>query len=119
MLLTATPSPGRQCCATSSGLLPFQLLTLTVSLEAIFLTLLVLTAQNRLTREADRRSNLDLQIDLLSEREMTAVLQLLRDISEHLGVKMSVTPDQIRDLAKKTDIHGLTDRVEEMDDGTR
>ena len=62
---------------------PFPFLTMTVSLEAIFLALFVLASQNRLTRQADKRSHLDLQIDLLAEREMTAVLQLLQDIAQH------------------------------------
>ena len=54
------------------------------SIEAIFLTLFVLASQNRMARQADQRSHLDLQIDLLAEREMTAVLQLLQDIARHL-----------------------------------
>jgi uncharacterized membrane protein len=95
---------------------PFPFLTLAVSLEAIFLTLFVLASQNRMTRQADRRANLDLQIDLLAEREMTAVLQLLRDIATHLKVKTTVTVEQLRDLAKKTDVRELTDRVAEFDD---
>jgi uncharacterized membrane protein len=93
---------------------PFPFLTLTVSLEAIFLALFVLASQNRLSRQTDKRSHLDLQIDLLAEREMTAVLQLLQDIALHLKVKTSVTADQLRDLANKTDVHGLTDRIEEL-----
>ena len=64
---------------------PFPFLTMTVSLEAIFLALFVLASQNRLTRQADKRSHLDLQIDLLAEREMTAVLQLLQDIASTCG----------------------------------
>ena len=94
---------------------PFQLLTMWVSLEAIFLSLFVLASQNRLARQADRRSHLDLQIDLLAEEEMTAVLQLLRDITGHLKIKTSVTEDQLRDLAKKTNVHKLTGRVAEID----
>jgi len=96
---------------------PFPFLTLTVSLEAIFLALFVLASQNRLARQADRRSHLDLQIDLLAEREMTAVLRLLRDIAKHLDVKTTVTAEQLRDLAKKTDLHKLTDRMEEFTNG--
>jgi uncharacterized membrane protein len=95
---------------------PFPLLTMTVSLEAIFLSLFVLASQNRLTHEADKRANLDLQIDLLAEREMTVVLRLLQDIARHLEIPLSVTPDQIRDLVKKTDIDTLTDRMEELSD---
>ena len=93
---------------------PFPFLTMTVSLEAIFLALFVLASQNRLARQADKRSHLDLQIDLLAEREMTAVLQLLQDIAQHLAVQTTVTPEQLRDLMKKTDLRRLTDRMEEL-----
>jgi uncharacterized membrane protein len=93
---------------------PFPLLTMTVSLEAIFLALFVLASQNRLSHQADKRAHLDLQIDLLAEREMTVVLRLLQDIVSHLGVKGSVTTDQIRDLLKMTDIHELTKKLDEL-----
>jgi uncharacterized membrane protein len=93
---------------------PFPFLTMTVSLEAIFLALFVLASQNRLSRQADKRSHLDLQVDLLAEREMTAVLQLLQDIAHHLNVDTSVTAEQLRDLIKKTDLSGLTNRMEEL-----
>lgn len=93
---------------------PFPFLTLTVSLEAIFLALFVLASQNRLARQADKRSHLDLQIDLLAEREMTVVLQLLQDIAGHMGVRSSVTPEQVRDLMQKTDLGRLTSRMEEL-----
>ena len=93
---------------------PFPLLTMTVSLEAIFLALFVLASQNRLARQSDMRSHLNLQIDLLAEREMTAVLQLLRDIARHLNVTSTVTPEQLRDLATKTDLDALTKRLEEF-----
>ena len=87
---------------------------MTVSLEAIFLVLFVLASQNRLARQADKRSHLDLQIDLLAEREMTAVLQLLQDLARHLTVQTTVTPEQLRDLMKKTDLRRLTNRMEEL-----
>jgi uncharacterized membrane protein len=93
---------------------PFPFLTMTVSLEAIFLALFVLASQNRLSRQADKRSHLDLQVDLLAEREMTAVLQLLQDIASHLEVRTTVTPEQLRDLMKKTDLRRLTNRMEEL-----
>ena len=93
---------------------PFPLLTTTVSLEAIFLSLFVLASQNRLAHQGDKRAHLDLQVDLLAEREMTTVLQLLRDIASHLDVRVTVTPDQIRDLAEKTDINRLADKMEEI-----
>jgi len=45
---------------------------------------------------------------------MTAVLQLLQDIAQHLEVKTSVTSEQLRDLMKKTDVRRLTNRLEEL-----
>jgi uncharacterized membrane protein len=85
---------------------------MTTSLEAIFVALFVLASQNRLAKQSDLRANLDLQIDLLVEREMTAVLQLLNDIAKHLDVDTDVTRDQIADLIKKTDVKALADEVD-------
>jgi uncharacterized membrane protein len=93
---------------------PFEFLTMAVSLEAIFLTLFVLASQNRLGLQADKRSHLTLQIDLLTEREMTAVLQLLHDLARHLEVKTTLRPEQLRDLLRRTDVQGLTNRMEEL-----
>jgi uncharacterized membrane protein len=93
---------------------PFPFLTMTVSLEAIFLALFVLASQNRLAHQSDKRAHLDLQINLLAEREMTAVLQLLQDIAAHLDAPTSVTSAQLRELVKKTDVHEITTKLDEM-----
>ena len=62
---------------------PFNLLTTIVSLEAIFLTLFVLVSQNRMSREADKRAQLDLQVNLLAEKEATMILRnASRDFAE-------------------------------------
>lgn len=97
---------------------PFPFLTMSVSLEAIFLALFVLASQNRLARQSDKRSHLDLQIDLLAEREMTAMLQLLQDIARHLEVETTVTSQQLEDLMKKTDLRHLTNRMDELAEPT-
>ena len=65
---------------------PFQLLTMVVSLEAIFLATFVLISQNRAGETADKRADLDLQIDLLAEYEVTRVLMLVDAIADHLGL---------------------------------
>jgi uncharacterized membrane protein len=90
---------------------PFPLLTTMVSLEAIFLALFVLSSQNRLATQADKRAHLDLQIDLLAEREMTAVLQLLQDIAKQMGVPYDAGP-AVEDLAKETDVHELASKLD-------
>jgi uncharacterized membrane protein len=91
---------------------PFNLLTTFVSLEAIFLTLFVLISQNRLSQEADKRAQLDLQVNLLAEKETTMILRMLRDISERLGVKGSAT-NELRDLIKETKVDELAEKLEE------
>jgi uncharacterized membrane protein len=65
---------------------PFGLLTMIVSLEAIFLSTFVLISQNRFGEEADRRANLHLQIGLLSEHEITRALQMLEQIQDKIGI---------------------------------
>jgi uncharacterized membrane protein len=66
---------------------PFGLLTLIVSLEAIFLSTFVLISQNRMSKENEQRAELDLQINLLTERELTLVLQMLDRIQDKLGIE--------------------------------
>jgi uncharacterized membrane protein len=65
---------------------PYGLLTMVVSLEAIFLSTFVLISQNRLGEESERRADLDLQIGLLTEHELTRVLQMLDVIQDKLGI---------------------------------
>jgi uncharacterized membrane protein len=64
---------------------PFGLLTLIVSLEAIFLSTFVLISQNRIGESSERRANLHLQIGLLTEHEVTRALRMLDQIQEKLG----------------------------------
>jgi uncharacterized membrane protein len=92
---------------------PFSLLTTIVSLEAIFLSLFVLASQYRMTQDSDRRAELDLQINLLSEQEMTLVLQMLREICEHHGLQETINSRKFTDLAKRTDLGELAERVEQ------
>ena len=92
---------------------PFPLLTTMVSLEAIFLALFVLASQNRLATQTDKRAHLDLQINLLTEREMTAVLQLLRDIAARLGVEHGADNPRIQELAKETDVQEVTSKLDD------
>jgi uncharacterized membrane protein len=92
---------------------PFTLLTTVVSLEAIFLTLFVLASENRLTQEADRRGQLDLQVNLLAEQEMTLVLRMLREICEHLDLRDTIGSERFQELEKRTDISQLAEQLEQ------
>ena len=91
---------------------PFSFLTLVVSLEAIFLTLLVLMSQNRMTKEADKRAQLDLQINMLDEQETTMILRMVQKITKHLGLEEAAeTPNQ--DLCEETDITTVAKIIDE------
>jgi uncharacterized membrane protein len=92
---------------------PFTLLTTIVSLEAIFLTLFVLASQNRLTQEGDRRAHLDLQVNLLSEQEMTLVLRMLGELCEHFDLRTTVTSPKYKELASRTDVGQLADQLDQ------
>lgn len=72
---------------------PFNLLTLCVSLEAIFLSTFILISENRQSRIDERRNRLDLQINLLAEQETTKMLRLLKEIAEKLGVNSDKDPN--------------------------
>ncbi len=65
---------------------PYGHLATAVSLEAIFLSSLVLITQKRLRDEVEHRASLDLHIGLLAERELTQALRMLHAIQEKLGI---------------------------------
>ncbi len=90
---------------------PFLLLSVVVSLEAIFLSTFVLMKQNRMSKRADQRAHLDLQINLLAEREMTLVLQMLQRISSRLGIR---TPEgSIEEFSEVTSVEHLAQEISE------
>ncbi len=82
-----------------------------VSLEAIFLSTFVLISQNRLSAEADRRADLDLQIGLLTEHEITRVLNMLDAIQDKMGIEND-TDKELLELEKNI---RPEDVLEEMD----
>ena len=91
---------------------PFPFLTLLVSLEAIFLSMFVLMSQNRMSRQADKRAHLDLQIDLLAEQELTTILRMLRALCVQQGIRVSTPSDQMREQLKDTDVHSLASTLD-------
>jgi uncharacterized membrane protein len=80
---------------------PYGLLTMIVSLEAIFLSTFVLISQNRLGEETERRADLDLHIGLLTEHELTRVLQMLEAVQDKLGI-VDHANSELADLEMET-----------------
>jgi len=90
---------------------PFPLLTLVLSVEAIFLAIFILMSQNRAARISDKRSHLDLQLNLLSEQENTAMLQMLEQIGKAVGAEFG-SEEAVRVLAEATRPEALSDQID-------
>jgi uncharacterized membrane protein len=71
---------------------PFVMLAMIASVEAIFLSTFVLISQNRSNALADRRADLDVQINLLAEHEITRLIDLCDAIAKRVGA--SAVPDE-------------------------
>ncbi|HKC04706.1 MAG TPA: DUF1003 domain-containing protein [Patescibacteria group bacterium] len=91
---------------------PFILLTMVVSLEAIFLSIIVLMSQNRQSAISTLREELDMQVDLVAEREITKILYLLTLLLKKEGVTFS--DPEISEMIKKTDISYIERQLKEQ-----
>lgn len=81
---------------------PFNLLALLASVEAIVLGLLILSSQNRLQHEADRRAHLSLQINMMAELEGTKMLTMLDKLCRHFDIE-SDAGELLAELTADTD----------------
>lgn len=85
---------------------PFGLLTMIVSLEAIFLAIIVLISQNREAHIGDLREEIDLQINVRAEAEITKMLIILDRIHDHLGLPTEDDEELIL-MKQKTDLNQI------------
>jgi uncharacterized membrane protein len=90
---------------------PFSLLGVVVSAEAIFLALCVLMNQKRQNQHGQLWEHLNLQINLLSEQEMTKVLQLLNEISDHVGLRRPKPGAEMKEMIQETPVEILAEEV--------
>ncbi|HEX9074757.1 MAG TPA: DUF1003 domain-containing protein [Anaerolineae bacterium] len=93
---------------------PYGLLTMIVSLEAIFLSTFVLISQNRLSAEAERRADLDLHIGMLTEYELTRVLHMLDAIQDKMGIAND-GDSELADLEKETKPEDVLAEIERLE----
>lgn len=92
---------------------PFALLCMLVSLEGVLLSTFVLIKQNRMSQHADQRAHLDLQINLLSEREVTKMLQLQRLICERLQIQEGVRDPEAAEMSQVTAVDSIARQLDE------
>jgi len=93
---------------------PFTFLTLIVSLEAIFLSTFILISQNLDSRISERRSHLDLQLNLLSEQENTKMIVMLHAIAAKVGADLTHDSD-IKALSEETQPERLIEQIDARD----
>jgi uncharacterized membrane protein len=93
----------------------FVVLAMIASVEAIFLSTFILITQNRMATQADRRAELDVQISLLAEAEITKLVELVSEIAARMDVaaagqedveemKKLVQPEAVLDAIEKSEI---------------
>jgi uncharacterized membrane protein len=92
---------------------PFGVLALVVSSESVFLTIFVLISQSRMARQSERRSHLDLQVGMLSEQELTTILQMLQKLCLHMGVNVDSSKQEVQSFSKTTDVRKLASELED------
>lgn len=89
----------------------FVVLAMVASVEAIFLSTFVLITQNRMAILAEKRAELDLQVSLLSEHEITRLIQLVSAIGERLDIKEASNPE-LDELKENVHPERVLDKIE-------
>jgi uncharacterized membrane protein len=85
---------------------PFPLLSAVLALEAVLLTSFVLIRQNAMDLQSERRNHLDLQINLLAEKEATSILRALGEIARKFDIDLSRDAEH-SELAKDTPVERI------------
>lgn len=91
----------------------FVFLATIASVEALFLSTFVLISQNRIAAVSDKRADLDLQINLLAEYEVTQLLKLTAAIAETLGLEAVLAPE-LENLAKQVAPESVLEELDEQ-----
>ena len=100
---------------------PFGLLTMIVSLEAIFLSTFVMISQNRSAQKSDIRSQLDYETDLQAEKEIGIIMRTLVRVAEKQGVDiadLTAEMDEVRTVAQREAERRLERRHKRVAAGT-
>ena len=89
----------------------FVVLAMWASVEAIFLSTFVLISQNRMQAAADKRADLDLQVSLLAEHEITKLATLVSAMAEHMGIRTEVD-EELGEIQQNVAPEAVLDEIE-------
>jgi uncharacterized membrane protein len=91
---------------------PHVFLITAVSLEAIILTTIVLISQNRQSQISTLRDELQLQVELITEREITKILKLLNELLKERGIKL--TDRELEEMLEVIDASYIERRLKDQ-----
>ncbi len=92
----------------------FVVLAMVASVEAIFLSTFVLISQNRLAALNEKRADLNLQISLLAEHEVTQLIKLVTEMAKRMGIEEAGDP-KLAELAQNVAPEKVLDKLEEYE----
>ncbi len=105
---------------------PFVMLAMIASVEAIFLSTFILITQNRMQQIADGRAELDLQISLLTEHELTRTVRMIDQVARKLGIvldeadlaeaKQDIDPKQVAQHIERAEQEGLVNESSDTEE---
>ncbi|WP_028034924.1 DUF1003 domain-containing protein [Chelativorans sp. J32] len=90
----------------------FVVLAMVASVEAIFLSTFVLISQNRMAAAADKRADLDLQINLLTEHELTKLAEMITAIADRLDSRLPLSDREVREIKSDIAPEAVLDEIE-------
>jgi uncharacterized membrane protein len=90
----------------------FVILAMVASVEAIFLSTFILITQNRMALAAERRAELDVQITLLAEAEITKLVELVSEMAERMNLP-DAEGDEIEEMKERVAPEAVLDAIEE------
>lgn len=89
----------------------FVVLAMIASVEAIFLSTFVLISQNRMAAISDKRADLDLQVSLLPEHEISHLIRVVVKMAERMQIEESADPE-LKELEKDVRPEVVLERIE-------
>ena len=92
---------------------PFFWLQGFVSLAALLMTTVVLTAQNRQAKQAERRAELDLQVNLLAEQKAAKIIALLEELRHDIPTVRNREDPVAAAMARSVDPHAVIQALED------
>jgi uncharacterized membrane protein len=92
----------------------FVVLAMIASVEAIFLSTFILITQNRMAAAADRRAELDLQVSLLAEAEITKLVELVSAIADRMDIQAN-GQTEIEEMKQMVAPEAVLDAIEESE----